>query len=39
MYANGVGVTKDMSEAVRWYRAAAAAGNAEAKANLSHLEN
>jgi len=39
MYANGTGVDKDMTEAVRWYRAAAAAGNADAEANLSRLGN
>jgi TPR repeat protein len=39
MYANGSGVGKDMTEAVRWYRAAAAAGNLDAKANLARLGN
>jgi TPR repeat protein len=39
MYANGSGVGKDMTEAVRWYRAAAAAGNADAKATLTSLGN
>jgi TPR repeat protein len=39
MYANGTGISKDLTQAIRWYRAAAAAGDAEAKATLSRLEN
>ena len=33
-YANGLGVTKDEVEAVKWYRKAAEKGNAEAQLNL-----
>ena len=33
-YANGYGVAKDMSEAVKWYRKAAEQGFAEAQCNL-----
>ena len=34
MYAKGQGVLQDYAEAVKWYRLAAAQGNAMAQANL-----
>ena len=34
MYANGLGVSKDVAEAVRWYRKAAEQGNADAQGKL-----
>ncbi len=34
MYADGIGVAQDAKEAVRWYRQAAAQGNAEAQLSL-----
>jgi len=36
-YANGVGVTKDEAEAVKWYRKAAEQGNADAQAHLARM--
>ena len=33
-YANGYGVTEDVSEAVKWFRLAAEQGDAEARINL-----
>ena len=35
-YFNGKGVSKDESEAVRWYRKAAEQGDADAQANLGY---
>ena len=37
-YANGDGVPKDLSEAVRWYRKAAEQGHAPAQSALRRLE-
>jgi hypothetical protein len=37
MYVNGEGVTQDDAEAVRWYRAAADQGFAEAQASLGFM--
>jgi TPR repeat protein len=34
MYANGVGITENDAEAVKWYRLAAEQGNADAQSNL-----
>ena len=34
MYANGAGVSKDIAEALKWYRKAAALGNLDALINL-----
>ena len=34
MYANGVGITQNDAEAVKWYRLAAEQGNADAQSNL-----
>ncbi|MEO8051910.1 MAG: tetratricopeptide repeat protein [Acidobacteriota bacterium] len=39
LYANGKGVPKDLSEAVRWYRKAADQGYADAQNNLGVLYN
>ncbi len=36
-YDNGEGVAKDLKEAVRWYRAAADKGHADAKKALERL--
>ena len=37
LYAQGLGVTRDMSEAGRWYRKAAEQGNAEAEFALGQM--
>ncbi len=37
LYENGLGVSKDRSQALVWYRGAARAGNAEAKRALKSL--
>ena len=37
MYLNGYGVSKDYTEAVKWYRLAAQQGNINAKENLKEL--
>lgn len=37
MYANGLGVTKDYTEAVRWYRLAAEQGDAKAEVLLARM--
>lgn len=37
-YANGEGVSKDMSEAVKWWRKAAEQGDEDAKKALNSLE-
>lgn len=37
MYASGIGVERDLSMARRWYRRAAAQGNAKARHNLDTL--
>ena len=34
MYNNGIGVTQDYAEAMKWYRKAADQGNAKAQSNL-----
>ena len=39
MYANGLGVTQDYAEAVRWYRLAADQGDADAQYNLGMSYN
>ena len=36
-YENGLGVKKDLSEAMRWYRKAADQGNAEAENSIGYL--
>jgi TPR repeat protein len=36
-YCNGQGVPRDTPEGIRWYRLAAAAGSAEAAADLKRL--
>ena len=37
MYQNGLGVTQDDAEAVKWYRLAAEQGNTYAQNNLKKL--
>jgi TPR repeat protein len=37
MYANGLGVSKDETEAMKWYRLAADQGRADAQYQLGHL--
>ena len=37
MYEKGYGVSKDYSEAVKWYRKAAEQGDAEAQNNLGQM--
>jgi TPR repeat protein len=37
-YEQGLGVSKDVAEALRWYREAASQGNAEAEVRISRLE-
>ena len=37
MYANGLGVARDVAEAIRWYERAAAKGDEDAKAALAPL--
>jgi len=37
MYANGQGVTKDETEAMKWYRLAADPGRSDAQYQLGHL--
>jgi TPR repeat protein len=37
MFENGNGVAKDRAEAIRWYRLAAAQGNAIAQSSLKRL--
>ena len=37
MYADGLGVKKDLAEAVKWYRKAAEQGNAVAQKNLAYM--
>ena len=36
-YAKGIGVTKDLAEAVKWYRKAAQQGDPKAKVKLNDL--
>ena len=38
MYEVGRGVSKDLDEAVRWFRLAAAQGNTAARDHLKYLE-
>ena len=38
MYQEGIGVSKDLSEAVKWYQKAAKQGEKTAQENLKKLE-